>query len=91
MLQLEGIIRRTCGKRRETSDPSQTGDASKFLFELWDKPIQYKEDAEWLVKFEKKPEVVKIQSDIVITKEDVIKQVCKMPNCKSPGLNYIQG
>ena len=36
-------------------------------------------------------EVVKIQSNVVITKMDVIKQVRKMPNCKSPGLGYIQG
>ena len=35
--------------------------------------------------------MVKIQNKIVITKEDVIKKVHKMPNWKSPGLNYIQG
>ena len=36
-------------------------------------------------------EVVKIQSNVVITKMDVIKQVRKMRSCKSPGLGYIQG
>ena len=35
--------------------------------------------------------MVKIQKYAVITKEDVIKQVCKIPNWKSPGLDYIQG
>ena len=45
-----------------------------------DEPVQYKEDAEWLVKDEKELEVVKIQNNVVITKEDVIKQVYKMPN-----------
>ena len=56
-----------------------------------DEPVQYKEDAEWLVKDEKELEVVKIQNNVVITKEDVIKQVYKMPNWKSPGLDYLQG
>ena len=44
-----------------------------------------------MVKIEKELEVVKIQNNVAITKEDVIKQVCKMPNWKSPGLDYIQG
>ena len=35
--------------------------------------------------------MVKIQNKIVITKEDVIKKVHKIPNWKSPGLDYIQG
>ena len=56
-----------------------------------DKLVQYKEDAEWLVKVEKELEVVKIQNNVVITKEDVIKQVRKIPNWKSLGLDYIQG
>ena len=45
-----------------------------------DEPVQYKEDVEWLVKVEKELEVVKIQNNVVTTKEDVIKQVYKMPN-----------
>ena len=35
--------------------------------------------------------MVKIRNNVVITKEDVIKQVHKIPYCKSPGLDYIQG
>ena len=79
------------GKRRETSDPPQADDVRKFWSEVWDKLVQYKEDGEWLVKVEKELEVVKIQNKVVIAKEDVIKQVRKMPNWKSPGLDYIQG
>ena len=44
-----------------------------------------------MVKVEKELEVVKIQNYVAITKEDVIKQVRKIPNWKSPGLYYIQG
>ena len=59
-------------KRRETSDPPLTDDARNFWSEICDKPVQYKEDAEWVVKFEKELEFVKIQNKVVITKEDVI-------------------
>ena len=41
------------GKRRETSDPPQADNARRFWSEMWDKSVQYKEDAEWLVKVEK--------------------------------------
>ena len=51
-----------------------------FWSEIWVKPVQYKENADWLVKVEKELEVVKIQNRIVITKEDVIEQIRKMPN-----------
>ena len=70
------------GKRRETSDPPQADDVRKFWSEVWDELVQYKEDGEWLVKVEKELEVVKIQNKVVIAKEDVIKQVRKMPNWK---------
>ena len=68
------------GTHREISDPLQTDDARKFWSEILDKTVPYKEIAEQLVKIEKELEVVKIQNNVVITKEDVIKQVCKMPN-----------
>ena len=51
-----------------------------FWSEIWVKPVQYKENADWLVKVEKELEVVRIQDSIVTTKEDVIKQIRKMPN-----------
>ena len=40
---------------------------------------------------EEELEVVKIQNNIVITKEDVITQVPKAPSWNSPGLDCIQG
>ena len=78
------------GKRRETSDPPHASNARTFWSEIWDKSVQYKEDDKWLVKVKKELEVVKIQNNVVVTK-DVIKQVRKMLNWKSPGLDYIQG
>ena len=68
------------GKRRETSDPIQADDARKFWIEIGDKPAQYKENAKWLVTVEEEQEVVKIENNVVITKDGVIKQVRKIPN-----------
>ena len=65
---------------RETSDTPQAKKFRKFQREIWDEPVQYKKNAEWWVKFGKELEIVKIQNNVVITKEGVIKQVRKMPN-----------
>ena len=52
---------------REASDPTQADNDRKFWSEIWDKPAQYKEDTEWLVKVEKELQEVKIQNNVVIT------------------------
>ena len=79
------------GNYRKTSAPSQADNARDFWVELLDKTVQYNEDTEWLVKVKKNLEVVKIQSNVIVTKMDVTKQVRKMRSCKSQGLGYIQG
>ena len=73
------------GKRRETSDPPQASTARTFWSEIWDKSVQYKEDVKWLVKVEKELEVVKIQNNVVVTKDVTKDKVTK------DGLDYIQG
>ena len=50
------------GKRMETSDPPLADDARAFWSETWNKTVQLKKDAEWLLKVEKELEVVKIQN-----------------------------
>ena len=87
----KALYEKLSGKCWETSDPPQVNDARKFWSELWDKPVHYMEEAECLVKVGKELEVVKIQNNIVITKEDVMKQIHKMPNWESPELDYMQG
>ena len=52
---------------REASDPTQAENVRKLWNEIWDKPAQYKEDTEWLVKVEKELQVVKIQNNVLIT------------------------
>ena len=46
----------------ETSDPPLADDARAFWSETWNKTVQLKKDAEWLLKVEKELEVVKIQN-----------------------------
>ena len=79
------------GKERSRQVPSNAEEAKKFWSKLWDNPVPYKEDAEWLKKVELKFENVNIQENVEITKEDVAKQLRKIPNCKAPGLDGIQG
>ena len=50
------------GKRRETNDPPQVDNPRKFWSKIWDKPVHYKEYAEWLVKGEKELEVVRFKT-----------------------------
>ena len=57
--------------------PHRQDSATKFESEIH---VHYKVNAKWLLKVEKELEMVKIQNNVVITKEDVVKQVCKTPN-----------
>ena len=58
---------------------------------MWDSPVPCKEVAECLKEVELKLENISIQEDVKITKEDVTKQLRKMPNWRAPGLDGIQG
>ena len=58
---------------------------------MWDSPVPYKEDADWLKEVDLELENVNIQENVEITKEDVTMQLRKMPNWKVPGLDGIQG
>ena len=44
------LFEEPAGKCRETIAQPQTEDCRKFCSKPWDKPVQFKEDAEWLVK-----------------------------------------
>ena len=58
---------------------------------MWDNPVPYKEDAEWVKDVELKLENVNIHENVEITEKDVTMQLRKMPNWKAPGLDRIQG
>ena len=77
-------------KERSTQVPPDAEEAKEFWSELWNNPAPYKDDTEWL-EVELELENVNIQETVEITKEDVTKQLKKMPNWKASGLEGIQG
>ena len=79
------------GKERSKKVPPNGEEAKEFWFKLWNNPVPYKEDAEWLKDVELELENVNIQKSVEITKEDVTMQFRTMPNWKAPGLDGIQG
>ena len=64
---------------------SNAEEAKEFWSILWDNPVPYKEDAEWLKEVEFKLENVNIQDKVETTKEDVTMQLRNMPNWKATG------
>ena len=52
----------------------------KFWSELWDNPVDHNRNAEWIMTTEKEMEFVTQQSNINITKEDVLIHLKKMSN-----------
>ena len=79
------------GKERSTQVAPNAEEEKGFWSKLWDNPLPYKEDAEWLKEVELELENINIQKDGEIIKEDITIQLRKMPNWKAPGLNEIQG
>ena len=79
------------GKERPTEVPTNAEEAKEFWSTLWDIPVLYKKDAEWMKEVELELENVDIQENVEITKDDVTMQLWKMSNWKAPGLDGIQG
>ena len=64
---------------------SNSEEAKEFWSILWDNPLPYKEDADWLREVELELENVNIQDKVEITKEDITLQLRNMPNWKTTG------
>ena len=79
------------GKERFTQAPLNAEHAKEFWIKLWDNPVPYKEDAEWLKEAELELENVNIQDKVEIAKENVTMQLWKIPNRRAPGLETILG
>ena len=62
----------------------------EFWKDIWSKPTQHKENAEWLHDLKEEIDIER-QNYVVITSEKVEKVVNKMPNWKSPGPDLVQG
>ena len=68
---------------------SNSEEAKEFWSILWDNPLPYKEDADWLREVELELENVNIQDKVEITKEDITLQLRNMPNWKTTGQESI--
>ena len=79
------------GKVRPVQVLSNAKEAKEFWSILWDNPVPYKEDAEWLKEVQLELENVNIQEKIETTKEDVTMQLRNMPNWKATELEGIRG
>ena len=73
------------GKVTPAQVPSNAEEAKEFWSILWDNPVPYKDDAEWLKEVELELENVNVQDKVETTKEDVTMQLRNMPNWKATG------
>ena len=73
------------GKEKSLDDPLNTQEAQKTWSTIWDKPFNYTKNAEWLGKVEEKLSDIDKQENISIPKDDIGRQLIKMPNSKDPG------
>ena len=73
------------GKVTPAQVASNAEEAKEFWSILWDNPLPYKEDADWLREVELELENVDIQDKEETTKEDIILQLRNMPNWKTTG------
>ena len=88
---LKALYQELDGKVTPAQVPSNAEEAKEFWSILWDNPVPYKEDAEWLKEVELELENVNIQEKVETTKEDVTMQLRNMSNWKATGLEGIQG
>ena len=78
------------GVERETVVPDAE-ESTHFWSDIWDKPVKYKENPEWLRDVEEELTGLGVQDNIHIEVTKLKKQVRKMPNWKSPGPEEVQG
>ena len=63
----------------------------KFWSRLWDNPVDYNRNAEWIMTVENELECVTQQGNINIIKEDASIHLRKVPNWKAPGPDGLNG
>lgn len=66
-------------------------ESKAFWSNIWGRPIQHNEQAEWITSVEEQVKGVKQQDNFVITKESMKKQMGKIPNWKASGPDNLVG
>ena len=76
--------------RNIDSEKPNAVQSKQFWSNIWDNEKEHERNAEWSRELRAEKDNMK-QNDIDITTEMIKEQVKKIPHCKSPGPNGLQG
>ena len=85
------LFERLENKERSDEVRPEAQESKKFWSDIWDNAASHNEQAKWLKDIETDLINVKRQHEIIINLSMVRRQLKKMPNWKSPGLDGLQG
>ena len=77
--------------RNQKGQQTRLKDTNEFWSNLWSKPKQHNEDAQWLPKVEDKLRDTHIDENLIVSQRTVKIAARKMQNCKTPGTDRIHG
>ena len=76
---------------QETNKTMPNKDSTmKFWEEIWNVPVQHKEEAQWLRKIEEENRTLPTQEIIQVTEADIKWKLASMANWKAPGPDMVQ-
>ena len=78
------------GETRQGKIIPNAEESKRFWGGIWDEVKDHNKQAEWLKEI-KENVTYNSQDDLQITKEKIEMQCRKVPNCKAPGLDGVQG
>jgi hypothetical protein len=73
------------------TEPPNAHESVTFWESLWAKPIQHKQDAEWINTMKQINKDINDQSPMEITQEKVAQETRRMKNWKAPGPDQLHG
>ena len=79
------------GAKRQRQIPPNENEAKEFWKELWEKEVSHSSEADWLEQVKNEMKDKKKQENVSLEKNDLLQQLMKTSNWKSPGRDGIQG
>ena len=79
------------GAKRQRQIPPNENEAKEFWKELWEKEVNHNSGADWLKQVKNEMKDKKKQEDVSLEKNDMLQQLMKTSNWKSPGRDGIHG
>ena len=84
------VYRELKGESVKDTSMCNKEELKEFWQEMWEQPVAYNTEAEWLSVIETKCEEIPVQEDVAITAEDVKYKLESMSNWKAPGPDKLQ-